>query len=317
MSTPRYISLDGRLVPFDDAKIHVLSPAVRYGATVFEGICGYWNEDERRTHVFRLKEHLVRLQHSMRLMRFDAAYSLDQLTDTVLELVAANDFDTDCHIRLSAYVIGDPGIANIAATGPIGLICAAIPRKPRALEARAITCGISSWRRIDDSDMPPRIKAAANYQNGRLGLLQARADGYNEVLFLTGAGKLAEGAGACFFMIRDGKPSTPETTHSILESITRDTLIRLFKEYFGSPVEERTIDRTETYIADEAFLCGSGYEIAPITSIDRLPIGAGQVGPKTRALWEKYDQITRGLIADHAEWRTPVAAAQAAKRQAS
>ena len=303
-----YINLDGDIVPQEEAKIHVLSPAVKYGASVFEGICAYLGDDGEEVNIFRLREHLVRLQQSMHIMRFDEAYALGHLTETVLELVRANALRVDHHIRLHAYVLG---LGQPDATGPISLMCGAMHRSQRTLEDKAMRAGVSSWRRIDDTVIPPRLKCAANYQNSRLGKLQAMADGYNDVIFLTTAGKVSESSGSCLFMVRDGAVATPAVTHSILESITRATLIELFEAQLGMPVAQREIDRTELYIAEEVLLCGSGYEVTPVIDVDGFPVGDGAVGPITRRIWDTYEGVVRGRIAHDPAWLTPVYGAAA------
>jgi branched-chain amino acid aminotransferase len=160
--------------------------------------------------------------------------------------------------------------------------------------------------RTSDNAIPIRLKSGSNYQNGRLAALQAKADGYDSPIFLNRAGKVAEGTGATFFMVRKGRIVTPTTSSDILESITRTTLIEyVCPEVLGMEVAERDIDRTELYVAEEAFFCGSGYEITPITSIDRFPLGTGEVGPITRAISNAYMALVRGADPRHPEWRTP------------
>jgi branched-chain amino acid aminotransferase len=297
--------MNGKLIPHAEAKIHVLTPAAKYGATVFEGICAYRAAEGGRTHVFRLPEHLDRLQDSMRIMRFEAEYPNATLTDIVLQVLRANGHEGDSHIRLSAWVDGE---GAVYATSPIGLMCASVPRPARTLEQRAVQACVSSWRRIDDRSMPPRVKAAANYHNSRLAQLQARADGYDEALFLSNDGKVAEGWGACLFIVRDGVVHTTPITGGILESVTRDTVIRLLRDQLGMEVHERLIDRTELYVASEAFLCGSAYEVTPIRSVDRIPLKAGTPGPVTRAAWAAYEAAVRGAPgqAMRNEWLTVV-----------
>jgi branched-chain amino acid aminotransferase len=161
--------------------------------------------------------------------------------------------------------------------------------------------------RTSDNAIPIRLKSGSNYQNGRLATLQAKADGYDAPIFLNGQGHVAEGSGATFFMVRKGRVVTPPLSADILESITRTTLIDdLVPRVLAQDVSEREIDRTELYVADEAFFCGSGYEITPITSIDRFPLGDGRVGPLTRRLADAYMSLVRGIDRSHPEWRTTV-----------
>ena len=181
-----------------------------------------------------------------------------------------------------------------------------MPRKKPKFAESGMSLGVSSWQRLSDNASPPRIKCTANYHNARLTMLQAKADGYDGALMLTPQGKVSEAPIACFFMVRDGKLITPDKTSNILESITRDTIITRYKELTGFDVEERTVDRSELYFAEEAFLCGTGQEILPVTAIDKLPVGDGSVGPLTQQLRQDYFNIVRGVCDDHPEWRTPV-----------
>lgn len=303
----KYISLDGELVPSDEAKIHVFTPAVRFGANVFEGIRAYWNDDADELYVFRLTEHLERMRHGMKVMRYDRIPSVAELEKTVLDCIRANEHRGDIGIRLSAYVVGD---GFIDAAGPISLMCGTEAGAAKAIEDKKLRAMVTSWQRISDNAMPGRLKCAANYQNGRLGLLQARDAGFDEAIFLTPEGKVAEGAGACIFMVRDGRPATPPITAGILESVTRDTMLTLFADKIGQPAIERQIDRTELYMAEELFFCGSAYEVHPIVDVDGISVGEGEVGPVSASIWDHYEALVRGQVPDHPEWRTPVYGSQ-------
>jgi branched-chain amino acid aminotransferase len=159
---------------------------------------------------------------------------------------------------------------------------------------------------LADNASPPRIKSTANYHNARLTQLQAKVDGYDGALMLTPAGKVSEAPIACFFMVRDGKLITPGIGSNILESITRDTILTLYEEITGKQAAQRDVDRSELYFAEEAFVCGTGQEVIPVTSIDRLPVGDGQIGPITRMLQKSYFDTVRGLVPDRHGWLTPV-----------
>lgn len=313
MPASKYIMMDGELVPSAEAKIHVYTPAVRFGAHVFEGIRAYWNNEHEELYVFRLREHLERLRQGMKIMRYDTVATVEEMTDQVLETIRANEYRGDVGIRLSAYVAGE---GFIDATGPVSLMVGVEPGAAKSLADKASRGSVSSWRRIDDNAMPPRLKCAANYQNSRLGLLDVRNDGHDEPIFLTQEGKVAEGAGACLMMVRDGQPITSPITAGILESVTRDTMFWMFEEHFGKPVEERAVDRTELYVADELFLCGSAYEVMPLTTVDGLPVGDGEVGEITTKVWQTYDGVVRGTLPDHPAWRTPVYGGQPEVRAA-
>jgi len=301
-ATSRYLYLNGKIVPYDEAKIHVQSGAVKYGASVFEGLRAYWNPQQGELYVFRLAEHIDRLYESMRLMRMDQAFTREELASSILEVLRKNEYRQDVHIRQSVFIEADEALD---ATGPVGL---AVDAKPHKVTDRpGIDACISSWTRISDASMPPRIKCSANYQNGRLAMLEARTNGYDGALVLNGRGKLAEGPGACCFIVRKGVAVTPPVTADILESVTRATLLELFHEELGQTPEVRDVDRTEVAVAQEAFLCGSGWEITPILSIDRLPLGDGrQPGPVTRAVQACYFAVVRGEKPAYRGWLTPV-----------
>lgn len=309
----KYIYLDGAFVPEAEAKVHVLSGAVKYGALVFEGLVGYLDAAGEDVNVFRLPEHITRLCHSMRLLRFQHDFTPAGLHEVVLETLRRNEVREDTHIRLAAFVEGHGQTGTV---GPIGLSCSVAFRPQRDLESKAIRAAVSSWRRIDDTAMPPRIKSAANYANGRLGVLQAREDGYDEAIFLTQSGKVAEAASSCFFAVRDGQPITSRPSDAILESITRDSLIRLLAEVYDRPVIEREIDRTELYLCEEAFLCGSSYEVTPIVNIDGFVLGDGKPGVVTRLAWQAYEAALRGRDRAHADWLTPVHGSGTVRRAA-
>jgi branched-chain amino acid aminotransferase len=298
----RHVYLDGKLVPYADARIHVQSTAVKYGGSVFEGLRAYWNPAHEELYVFRLKEHVDRLLASMHLMRMKHSLSREEIGGSILEVLRKNQPREDVHIRQTAYLSGDGDMDD---TGPVALAVDARPRK--TTQKPGIAVGVSSWTRIADGSMPPRIKCSANYQNGRLAVLEAKANGYDGALLLNTRGKLAEAPGACCFLVRHGVPITPPVTADILESVTRTTLLELFRTELGQPPVERDVDRTELYVADEAFLCGSGWEITPVVSVDRMALGDGvQPGPLTRAIQACYFAVVRGEKPAYREWLTPV-----------
>jgi branched-chain amino acid aminotransferase len=295
------IWMNGRLLPQDQAVLPVNSAAVFYASNVFEGLRAYWNERDGELYAFRLADHFARLRESMKMMRFTIPYNDDDLFEAVRQLLAGNEVREDVHMHLVAYVLG-PGLES---TTPTGLYINP-RRRPRVTAGKGLACCVSSWARTSDNAIPIRLKCGANYQNGRLARLQAKADGYDDPLFLNQRGKVAEGTGATFFMVRKSRLVTPTTSSDILESITRTTLIEeLCPNVLGLEVVEREIDRTELYTAEEAFLCGSGYEITPITSIDRFPLGTGEIGPLTRRLAAAYMDLVRGIDTRRPEWRTP------------
>jgi branched-chain amino acid aminotransferase len=303
MWEPRLIMVNGELIPFADARVHPLSLAVAYASTVFEGLRAYRHPGTGEYTIFRLAEHIRRLQVGMKVMRFDARYEVEEMRAHLSRLIRANHPDDDVYVRLLVYI---EAIGLMATTGPVGFTAAAMPRERPKFADTGMSLGVSSWSRLSDNASPPRIKATANYHNARLTQLQAKSDGYDGALMLTPAGKVSEAPIACFFMVRDGQLITPSVTSNILESVTRDTVLTLYREMTGREVQQREVDRSELYFADEAFLCGTGQEILPVTAIDKLPVGDGRPGVLTTSLRERYFAVVRGLVPDHPEWRAPV-----------
>ncbi|PYM21062.1 MAG: branched-chain amino acid aminotransferase [Candidatus Rokuibacteriota bacterium] len=294
------IWMNGKLVSQAEAVLPVNSAAVFYATNVFEGLRAYWNEADDEMYAFRLAEHFVRFRESMRMMRFTIPYSDVDLYQAVREALSGNEAREDVHMHLVAYVLG----TGLDATSPAGLYINP-RRRPRVAEDSGIRCCVSSWQRTSDNAIPIRLKSGSNYQNGRLATLQAKADGYDQPILLDQRGHVAEGTGASFFMVRKGKLVTSPITSDILESITRTTLIEeICPNVLGMDVVEREIDRTELYVADEAFFCGSGYEITPIVSIDKFQLGDGGVGSMTQRIRTAYMSIVRGVDKRYPEWRT-------------
>jgi branched-chain amino acid aminotransferase len=284
---PKYIFLNDELVPWEDAKVHVSTVAFKFGTAVFEGLRGYWNEDHQQMYLFQMDAHMRRLEYSQKFMRFEQVFDGAYVREKTIELLRANEFRATVHSMATVFV---EGFGGPAVSGPVGLaITAATRGGPGQLE-EGCTAQVSSWQRVADNAMPMRVKCNANYQNGRLAGMQARADGYDTAILLNARGKVSEGPGMCFFMMRDGVASTPHTSSDILESITRSTVIDLLRES-GVEVQERDIDRSELAAADEAFFCGTAWEVTPVTAIDRLKVGDGEVGaPPRRRAAEKLDR---------------------------
>jgi len=292
---------NGVAMPFAEARIHPLALGVAYGVAVFEGLRAYRHPTTGAFSIFRLEDHLARLEQGMKVMRFADPPARAALRQGVLDVVRLNAPDDDAYLRLQVQI---EGLGTMATTGPVGWIAAALPRERSAKFATGLAACVSSWTRIADNAMPPRIKASANYHAGRLATLQAKADGYDTALLLTARGKLSEAAAACVFLVREGVLVTPGRSSDILESITRATVLDLAAE-LGLRAEEREVDRTELYLAEEVFVCGTGQELVAVTSVDRLPVGDGTPGPLTRRLQAAYEAVVRGTSAAHPEWRRP------------
>jgi branched-chain amino acid aminotransferase len=302
---PTHVWFDGAIVPWADARVHVSTATVLRGANVFEGIRAYWNADERELYIFRNTEHLTRLWNSAKIMRMKVPWTAEQLTQAEIDVLRANAFTGTVWFRLSLY-FGEEERTGAAETATVGGFI--LPRlSPRG---KGVTDGvdscISTWTRITDVSMPPRVKAGANYHNSGFAWMEAYQAGYSgQPIMLNERGKVSEGPGACVVLVRGGRLVTPPVTANILESITRTTVLELARDA-GIPAEEREVDRTELYIADEAFFCGSGAEIIPINSVDHYSVGTGRPGPITRRLQSVYFSVVEGRLARYRDWLTPV-----------
>jgi branched-chain amino acid aminotransferase len=303
---PTYLWLNGERTRWEDGTIHVSELGWSTIGAVFEGIRAYWNDDEGELNVFRLREHLERLARSMKLVRLPRTYSLEELTEATLDLLCANEARQDTYIFPLAYAANTytsrydrPDIRSA-----LQILTRPMPSHlGTGLQMRA---RVSSWRRISEDVMPPRVKNLSNYRNGQLARMECLLDGYDTALIINSQGKVSEAPGACVMLVRDGKLITPDLTSSILESITRDALLTLVREELGLPIEERAVDRTELYVADEVFLCGTAAEISPVVSVDKYDVGDGRIGPVTHALERVFADVLRGREDRYARWRTPV-----------
>ncbi len=301
----RLIWLGGKTIPVTEANINVLSPTAQFGLNVFEGIRCYWSGKDNQLYAFRLAEHHKRLQQSVKLLRLNSPYSTADLRQSLIDVVKANNYREDIAVRQTIFVDGLGGTWN--SCEPVNMFIAPIAKHFTPIETKkGQRCQISSWERISDRNLSPRAKVGANYINSRMAFLEARQNGYDTALIMNSQGKLSEGPGSCFFMVRDNVLYTPPVTASILESITRDTIIRLAKDVMGVETVERDIDRTELYICDEAFLCGSAMEITHITDIDGYAVGDGNCGPLTKQLSDVYYQVITGQIPQYRDWLTPI-----------
>lgn len=297
----RLIWFKGELVHVNDAKINVLAPTSQFGLNVFEGIPCYWNEEEKQLYAFRLDDHYNRLIRSARLLQIDCPFSKEELKKAFIDVVKANEYDENLSVRQTLFV---DGFGSWGSDGPTQMFVAPIPRGRTSAEynKKGLNVCVTSWKRISENALSPRIKCGANYINSRYGQREALRNGYDTCLFLNEYGKISEGPGSCFFMVRNKKLITPACTDAVLESITRDSVIKIAK-HMNYEVEERTIDRTEVYTADEAFLCGSAMELTPILSIDKYEIGEGSL---TRELHRAYINVVKGMNSQFFDWVTAI-----------
>lgn len=300
----RRIWFKGEIMNVNDAKVNILAPTSQFGLNVFEGIPCYWNDEEKQLYAFRLDDHYNRLIRSAKLIQLDCRYTKEDFTKALIDVVKANEYDENLSVRQTLFV---DGFGSWGSDGPVEMFVAPIPRGRASAEynKKGLNVCVTSWRRISDENLSPRIKCGANYINSRVGQREAIRNGYDTCLFLNEVGKIAEGPGSCFFIVKDGAVITPMLTDSVLESITRDTVIQLAKAK-GYRVIERIIDRTELYTCDEAFLCGSAMEIEPVLSIDKYVIGTGDTGAITKELHIVYHDAVRGKLEKSRNWVTPI-----------
>lgn len=302
---PAYLWHNHHLVRWEDATAHLTDNWWASVGAVFEGIRGYWNAADREVYVFRLDDHLARLASSMRLVRMDESFPPSELKQAVMRLVCANEYPGDVYIMPLAYAVGGRTFSKVDER-VTSLFITSRPTTSTLDEDHRMRAGFSSWTRIGERYMPPRVKALANYRNSQLASYEAGMNGYDTALLLNTEGKVTEGPGSCVFFVRDGRLFTPDLTSGILESITRDSVIQIARRILELDVVERVVDRTEAYLADEAFFCGTAAEVTPISSIDNYELRHGAPGPITRRVRELYRDLARGVDTRFPEWRTAV-----------
>lgn len=305
-SHPEHVWWNGERRRWGECTIHVTELGWSTVGAVFEGIRAYVGERADELYIFRFREHLERLERSMRLVRLKLDYNLDELAAVTADLIQANGIREDTYIRPLAYAADTSGKRFAQLGYDTALLINTSPMASHLKTGLTQTAKVSSWRRISEDNMPPRVKNLSNYRNSQLAGMEARLDGYDTAILLNHHGKVSEGPGACLMLVTGNRVITPDLGSGILESITRDALITLLREVLGFEVIERQVDRTELYLADEVFTCGTAAEITPIVNIDKYVIGTGAIGPVTMALEAVFDDVLRGREERYAQWRTPV-----------
>ncbi len=302
----KFLWWNGELIEWDQAMVHVTALEWVGVSSVFEGIKAYRNPEEDRAYVFRLAEHMNRFADSMRLMQMECAWDVRQLSEAVMQVLRANEVKDDTYIRPFAYY-GRSGRSFRTQTENVPQILINVyPFTTSLKTGKTISVGVSSWTRISDNVMPPRVKAVANYRNSQLAYQEVRRNGYDDAIILNERHKVAEGTGACVMLVKRGRVIAPPLSAGVLESITRASLLQVFGEQLNTPIEEREVDRTELYLADEIFLCGTGAEVTPVTAVDKYQVGDGKIGPITSRTIDLYHDVVRGLDAPYDHWRTAV-----------
>lgn len=305
-SEVRSLWLDGGQVPFEEAKIHVLSHSLHYGSGIFEGIRSY--QTPAGTAIFRLREHIERFFASAKILRIELPYTVDELCSAVVDTVRANDLG-DGYIRPIAFRGFGSMFVN-PRLSPLSVAIAAWPTRPgrylgEGTQETGIEACVSSWRRLSPGSLPPLAKATANYLNSQLIKMEAEENGYNEGIGLNEHGDVCEGSAENVFLVLNGILRTPPLGAGILAGITRDAVLTLARD-LGIPVREEGIPRALLYMCDELFLTGTSVEIAPIRSVDRIPVGTGKPGEISRKLLAEFLGIAKGETPDRYGWLTRI-----------
>jgi len=295
------VHFEGALVPESEARISVLSPAISRGPIAYETMRGYWNEDRGNLYLFRLRDHLARLNASMKILRFQELFRLEDMTDWLLDVVRANKIVADIHIRILVYPVDQGGAGRTSAQS--GIVISAEPRPAR--ETGLANCQVSSWLRRGGDSHPARVKAVGLRMFARAALAQAEMDGYTDLIIQDERGKIIEATSSNVFIVRRGVLATPAATDQILEGITRDTILAIADD-LGIACCERVVDRTELYDCEEAFLCSTGLEILPVSTVDGLPVAGGTEGKITQTIASQYRSLVRGAVTKNDAWLTPV-----------
>lgn len=301
----KYAFFNDKIVPIEEAKVSVMTHALNYGTGVFAGLRGYWNEDEEQLFVFRPLDHFKRFTQSAGLMRIELKHTPAELVEILSELIRTENFRENIYIRPLAYKategigvkLHDLEDAMTIFTQPFGRYI--------ANEEGAHVC-FSAWRRVDDNAIPARGKIVGAYANSALIKTDAMLAGYDEAIVLNQEGHISEMSAANIFIIRDGIALTPPVTADTLEGIVRRSLIQLMRDELGVTVVERNIDRSEMYVAEEAFMCGTGVQVAAITNVEHRPIGTGKLGTVTRQVRDLFFDVVTGRVPKYRNWLNPV-----------
>lgn len=302
---PPIAFINNEFVPIDEAKVSIRTNALQYGTGIFEGIRAYWNAQHKQLFVFKMAEHYERLLNNCRVLRLQVGKDVKELCDITLELVRKNEHREDTYIRPLAYISSE-GLGPKLIGYETGFAIYTLPLGDYIDTSTGVKVGFSSWRRISDNTIPARCKVTGGYVNSALAKTEALEQGFDEAIFLTQDGFISEGSAMNIFLIRDGKLMTPDRSADILEGITREVLIELCREELGLEVIERSVGRSELYLAHEAFLCGTGAQVSPIIEVDRRAIGDGKIGPLTAKIQELYFRVVKAEHPKYQHWCAPV-----------
>ncbi len=305
MELPIHAYFKGRIVPYSEAKVGVLTHALNYGTAVFGGLRGYWNADEEQLYLFRPQDHYRRFLNSAKIMCMELNHTADSLTKITLELLQADAYHCDVYIRPLAYKADEIiGVRLHNLKDELSIV--AFPFERYLANDTNAHVTVSSWRRVDDNTIPARGKISGAYANSALIKTDAVRAGFDEALVLTQEGHISEGSAMNIFIVRQGVVITPPLTENILEGITRNTVMELAQSELGLPVVERPIDRTEVYLCDELFMTGTAAQVVAVTRVDHRPVGNGKMGPITAELRRLYDDVVRGRNPRYRHWNIAV-----------
>ena len=299
---PKFVWFDGKIVKDEDAKVPLMTHAIHYGTSVFEGLRGYWNS--KNLNIFRLDDHIKRFRNSGKVYSISLRFTDKEIANAIIDLCKKNNVKESCYIR-PFYFVGRHGInLHVTEDTPTHTAIVMFPFG-ELFNKNGIKAGISSWRRINDMSTPPLAKMGGNYLNSILATQESKRNGYDEAILLDHLGNISEAPGENIFIIRNGKLLTPPPSPSALEGITKDSVIEIVRD-LGYQTIEREIPRTEIYFADEVFLTGTAAEITPVISIDGKKVGDGKVGKITGKIRTIYTDITMGKNKKYSKWITSV-----------
>ncbi|MBI4505895.1 MAG: branched-chain amino acid transaminase [Chloroflexi bacterium] len=302
---PNLCYFRGQLVPLDEARVGIRTHALQYGTGCFAALRGYWSDAEQQLFVLHMRAHFERLQGSARILFMRLPAPVEGLMDITLDLLRRNHVRSDVYIRAIAFKDAEEIGPRLHDVSDALAIFAIPPRSNYMATYQGIRCCIAPWRRVDDNGIPARAKVTGLYVNAALARTEAQLNGYDDAIILTRDGHVSEASVQNLFLIASGALHTPAVSDDILVGITRRFVLQIARDEFGLPTVERQIDRSELYVADEIFLCGTGSEITPVREIDGRPIGGEDVGPLTRKLQELYFAAARGRVAKYRHWCTP------------
>ncbi len=297
----------GELVRMGDVRLSPATHALNYGTGVFEGIRAYWSEGRSAMQVLKMREHYERFEKSCRMLRVELPHTVDELCEITLEILRRNAPREDTYIRPLAYKAAESVGVKLAVDDELSIFTVPMGNY---VELTGLKVCVSSWRRTPDTAIPARGKLTGSYINTALAVDEAQRAGFDDAIFLTQDGHVSEASAANIFLVRKGSIVTPPVTADILEGIARECVMELTEKELGLPVVERDVDRTELYAAEEVFLSGTGFQIAPVVEVDGRPVGAGEVGPVAGRLQEMYFKAARGEWEEYAHWTVAVEVAQ-------